>query len=490
MTLDLTYTGHAFVDIGLAVLTAFVGKTDPYDLTEADLEQVAAYIAANYVKLPLKAHLTMAFTSNAWFAQDAYNPDKENLTAAQRAERTAKRLLWRTRHTDQWHAPLAADSVPPAMCIFTGLPAVPEPLSGSLERGRAGRAQLPGLQGDETINFFAEGHPGIPISGVAVLALQAFPLGCAKCGVGLLAVHTDNPQLTLRIARKFWQENERQIAQAQASGNTKLPVAPRSLKTLLIETLLEVQADVEDQHWIAPSVTAYNFTNGQTAACDIYYLPLEVMGFLQAAHSATHKQAWHALVRRWWERPKAKKGQEAPPPRQNYLYEDLFELPIGAAAFIRKYLISPQQPVAWNLIELFLRKVITMDKERIQQIRQLGDGLADYVRRSGGKRFFRNFSTERSPYALRSLLIRANIERVRSGAPPLFTMDSYIEVFEEGEEVMRADWLLARDLVLMRMIDQLQDWLQANADALPKPDEADTAEAEEQPTQAEAPLFN
>jgi len=356
------------------------------------------------------------------------------------------------------------------------------------------------LQGDKAINFFAGGQPGLPIAGITVLALQAFPLGCAKCGVGLLAVHTDDPQLTLRIARKFWRENERQIVQAQASGNTKLPVAPRSLKTLLIETLLEVQSDAEDlkEHWSAPSVTAYNFTNVQTAACDIYYLPLEVMGFLQAANSATYKQAWHALVRRWWERPKVKRGQEAPPPKHNDLYEGLFDLPLGAAAFIRKYLVSPKQPVAWNLIELFLRKVIAMEQERIEQIRQLGDGLASYVRRSGGKRFFRNFSTERNPYSFRSHLIRANLEHIRSGAPPLFTMDSYIEVFEEGEEVLRSDWLLARDLVLMRMIDQLQDWLRANADALPMPDEADAPTesdtpllgATNAPTESDTPLFD
>ncbi len=472
MTLDLTYTGHAFVDIGIAVLTAFAGKTDPRDLTDADLEQVAAYIAENYVKPPLKAHLTMAFTSSAWFSNPSTSPEK-------------KAEMGR-RHVTQWRlAATRGDEGAADLCIFTGLPTTREPLSDSLQAGRAGRAQLLGLQGDKAINFFAGGQPGLPIAGITVLALQAFPLGCAKCGVGLLAVHTDDPQLTLRIARKFWRENERQIVQAQASGNTKLPVAPRSLKTLLIETLLEVQSDAEDlkEHWSAPSVTAYNFTNVQTAACDIYYLPLEVMGFLQAANSATYKQAWHALVRRWWERPKVKRGQEAPPPKHNDLYEGLFDLPLGAAAFIRKYLVSPKQPVAWNLIELFLRKVIAMEQERIEQIRQLGDGLASYVRRSGGKRFFRNFSTERNPYSFRSHLIRANLEHIRSGAPPLFTMDSYIEVFEEGEEVLRSDWLLARDLVLMRMIDQLQDWLRANADALPMPDEADA------PTEADTPLL-
>ncbi len=34
---------------------------------------------------------------------------------------------------------------------------------------------------------------------------------------------------------------------------------------------------------------------------------------------------------------------------------------------------------------------------------------------------------------------------------------------------MRPDWRLARDLVLMRMIDQLKEWLAQNPDATPQP---------------------
>lgn len=70
----LHYTGHPFVDIGLATIAAFVGKRELADVTAEDLEQVARYIEANYVRPPLRGHMTMAFTSNAWFIQDAYNP--------------------------------------------------------------------------------------------------------------------------------------------------------------------------------------------------------------------------------------------------------------------------------------------------------------------------------------------------------------------------------------------------------------------------------
>ena len=47
---------------------------------------------------------------------------------------------------------------------------------------------------------------------------------------------------------------------------------------------------------------------------------------------------------------------------------------------------------------------------------------------------------------IRTLLIRANLEHVRRGNPPIIKLDPYIEVFEEGYGSEKPDWWLARDL--------------------------------------------
>ena len=117
-----------------------------------------------------------------------------------------------------------------------------------------------------------------------------------------------------------------------------------------------------------------------------------------------------------------------------------------------------------------------MEPERIDNIRELGDALADYVKGQNDKRFFRNFYiTQRYDY-LRNALIKANTEHVRRGNPPFLTFDGYIGVFEEGEELARLDWKLARDLVLIRMVEQLYaaGWLGANQDALAERTEEET----------------
>ena len=124
--------------------------------------------------------------------------------------------------------------------------------------------------------------------------------------------------------------------------------------------------------------------------------------------------------------------------------------------------------VSWNITASFLRRVYNMEKERIEEIRKMGDKLADYVRSQNDKRFFLNFFRERNPNNVRTLLIRTNLEHVNRGNDPIVTFDPYIEVFEEGYELAKSDWWLARDLVFIRMVEQLHEkgWLGENPDVV------------------------
>jgi CRISPR-associated protein Cst1 len=498
----LTYTGHPFIDVGVAAITAYVQKRRPEEVTSEDLEKVVKYIKQNYVRSPLRGYLTMAFTSNAWFIQDAFNPEKPGLSEEERVKRRTIRDDWANRHLHQWQSQETSQD---ELCVFTGQPALVTTLSGKLPSSRAGRAQIPLLQGDDAINFFTNGDTGLPISGLALLVLQFFPLGCAKCGIGLLAVHSDNENVTYKITSRLLKQNFNAITLAQAAGDDKLPKAPRSLKTLLIEMLVEVERErsntEEDQE--PASLSAYNFNNGKDLDLAIYHLPFEIVRFLQLVHMATFERAWNQLVQRGWQQSHAKRGKKGESdaihePSRNYLYEDLFSLPDDAPRFIRTYFLripsrsknedDPRRQysmrnevdlISWSLVELFLMEVIHMESTRIERIRTLGDGLAFYVEKEGGKRFFRSFFTENNPSNFRALLIKANIAHIRNGHPSLFDMETYIDVFEEGYEVIRPDWRLARDLVLMRMIDKLQQqWLPQNRDSIPEEEPESDAESE------------
>ena len=109
-----------------------------------------------------------------------------------------------------------------------------------------------------------------------------------------------------------------------------------------------------------------------------------------------------------------------------------------------------------------------MDPHRIDQIRIMADGLAEYVNSQNDRRFFRDFYWSRNYGDLRTALLKANLAHVRQGNPPIVQFEPYIEVFEEGVEMEYRDWKLARDLLLIRMIEQLHtnEWLGRNAEVV------------------------
>ena len=120
--------------------------------------------------------------------------------------------------------------------------------------------------------------------------------------------------------------------------------------------------------------------------------------------------------------------------------------------------------VSWELTELFLEKIMNLDKTRIKAIQDMGDTLAFYARNNDLRivnrlfraRYFRELSYE---------LSRAKKEATAKGQT-LFTYQQFVEVFAESEDVPRLDWSLARDLVLIRMFDQLSDVLRTRSEEL------------------------
>jgi CRISPR-associated protein Cst1 len=486
------YTGHPLVDVGLASILAFHQKIDPADITDDDLSAVADFIEQHYTVQPLKSFLNVAFL-NSGFTQPAFERWPE------------KRQLYARKVARQYDVAQTDGS---EQCVFTGeaISAVSWSIDDSLPAGRAFREHIPLLNGRGVINFVPGGDAGLPVSGKALLCIQFFPMGSAKCGGRLLAVHSNNPALMWHFANRFWQANQSAILQAQATGSSRLPGVPHNPRTLLIKTLLEIEAQRQDMlaEEQPASVTAYHVSNsGQSNPLDernpplaLYHLPLQLTAFLATVSGGDYKRQWGDIARQAWQRPpqpgKAKSPGEQPfTPRYNRLYEDLFDLPDNARAFVRTHFLrlpqrtsQPHDPtrdayslkadahlVSWRLVNLFLKEVIRMSTTRIDEIRTMGDRLADYVFDRDDRHFFRSFFRENRPQAFRTHLIKANLAAIRAGKVPLFTLDSYTQVlhldlFDDGAEMLRIDWKFARDLVLIRMIEQLytRGWIGKNPD--------------------------
>lgn len=125
-----------------------------------------------------------------------------------------------------------------------------------------------------------------------------------------------------------------------------------------------------------------------------------------------------------------------------------------------------------------------MEKERIEEIKKLGEGLAAYVKEFDDQRFLNEFYSLQRPDYFRNTLCRAARRAAAQHKSPLFRYDLFCMVFftQDGEE-LRFDWKFARDLLFIRILE----WLYDHDD---KADERVSALPEERDTDVLEPAYN
>jgi CRISPR-associated protein Cst1 len=452
--------------MGITSLLAFAGREEPGDLTFRDLEKFARYAEEAYFSPELASYLTVLFTSNF------INP---SFTARKKKEFVQQILAVHKAPPD------------PALpgCAYCGRPSV----------RLAHRDLVPMLTGRQAVNFFPEGAPGLALCGHCILALQALAIGSPMCSGRALIVSCDSPTLTLELV-KGWQPAIRKRVQLSQQTKQKLPPLTRPL-TRTVEALGQIEMERSDTG--ASSVTVYHLSNsGQRPQADVYFLPSSVVRFVRKAKAARYAAVWQELARRAWEVPaKPKKGERTSDQEnkraRNYLYEDLFGLPDRTPHFVRVYFLRRATQFAqgagdprrtyggweehitglWDLTRLFLQEVIAMDSGRIEAIRKVGDTLAEEIASENDRRLWGRIYRADAYWQTRKALILASQRRLHRGLAPVLSLEEFLRVFEEGEELPRVDWRLAWDLVLIRVIEKLHEakWFERNRDILEEQEE-------------------
>jgi CRISPR-associated protein Cst1 len=417
----LQFTGHALVDVGIATLTALARRAEPDQVSPADLESAADYLARLYVMPgPMRNFACGSVFHNAGYTS---SPD------ADRQRAYCARVL------ESWRAD--APTLPGEACLFCGRPAA----------YRATRQEVPLLNGLNVFNFGPAGQAGIPICGLCSLAVQALPLGCVKSGRGLIAAHSDDPELTLQLAKAALDRTLEALSLPDAESLPGYPYERTRLVELLIGWLARAERAGRDRDFPA-SLTGYFFTNGQSPSVRIYPLTANVIGFLERVHHHPDQSltaVWNRAVARTW--IATKRAETDPSLQKNQLYEAIVSLPEQAGQFLRSFLLPTRH---WGLVALFAEKVMDMDPERIELLRTLGARFADYAR--DRRAFFYQFSREENYAKWRRLLLRAADDHARFTGQTLISMDEFVEAFTAPVGEIN-DWRLARDLVTLALID-------------------------------------
>jgi CRISPR-associated protein Cst1 len=472
----LELTGFVLPDVGILTITALVGKFDPAQVTRDDLDYAADVLEAFYSQGIGKSLAAGVVFPNSGFVQSEY--DKPQFQYKRKA--WANFVLRGHQQLDleptlaaldkkEYRAMVVRGDQNAPHCIFTGSPAYL----------RVSRDMLPMINGRGVGNFSPMGEAGLPISDVMLLAIHALPLGCIITQGALLAIDSESSALMFAFVRENLHKNHQFIHLASQNGYEKFPNLS-SYKTRLIDVLVSAYQDavLEGDEFRSPSLTAYHFSNnGTSARVTIYPLPSSTVSFVWTA-SSRYASAWNQIIARAWtqDKPESEELQNPTPKitRRNLIYEDLFDLPEDARTFLRTYflrhplkafkrdpraeynVISEADLISWDLTALFLKGMLNMEKRRIDHIRDLGDRLAQHIQEENDRKLLRTIYAESKYFKFRLALLRAMFNY--KGRDPLVTLEGFTEVFQPFEESPgfgKQDWNLARDLLLIRIFEQL-----------------------------------
>lgn len=459
--LPFRFIGHPMIDVGVATLCAAADVDDPRRLTPDAIDAFTQEVTDLYLNPAMAGFLGYVVFANARFANPAQL--KPAFEAKRRAVLSELFNLWKPSALVSKYEETAG---PDEVCLF----------SGDNATVRVSRMYIPMTTDEEKINFVPEGVPLIPISGWCLLAMLVMPMGgLASTGfdpaIKMWIIHSFDNAVTLHFARLNLKRNRQDFQMQGLNKRANYKFA----RTYLLRDLAEAQRFNARNY----PLTTYFFTSrGQKSEIEITHLPSPVVRFINRANREV-PAAWNRIIHRA-ERlnanPENDNGRIIYTER-NYFYEDLFNLPANAHAFLRRYILrtplsgkpsgdnkndprytyssaGEAELVSWKLTDLFLKEVLHMETDRIEAIRAVADRLASYIQ-TQDERLFKDLFNARNEYQLRTLLIKAD----KSAQPPLFTLDEFVEAFftTTEKDTLRSDWSLARDLMVIRIIEKLYE---------------------------------
>ena len=470
----LFWTGHALVDVGIAGLCAFAERRAPEELTLEDLDRAADLMVETYYGEKFKTFLSCVFM-NASFVQPKEGPEKREAFIAQylRAHRASP-------------DPVVAGQ----RCAFSR-----EPATSWLVR-----THLPLFSGEAVMNFRPAGETHVPAAGPFVVALMFLPLASRRAEGKLLAVHADEPSLTLRFAQLYLKDNRRLLAMPLPTARAALhpefereqpswdaakkhykfadAKGPRSLVVAdLTEIAREALPNDARPHPIA--LTAYLLSNsGQGPSLEIFDIPSGFVSFISRAAGVRTRKAWMAIQRKFYpmregstgtkRRAKVEPIEGRPGWTRNPAFEELcsiFEAGFtdkdAAAAWLRKHVLGrldrgsrtsfiDTQARNWALASLFLEEVMGMKPGRIEAIRAFADKVAGWIHGKNDRRLYRALMFGKLSEAQDAL---RKAQRESAKGELLFGLDEYTNVWLH----LDGDAFLVRDLVCIRVVETLEE---------------------------------
>ena len=456
------YTGNPFVDAGISALTKWCDKKTPQELTEADVKKALPEIAT-------------LFSQKAWIK--TFYTTFSNGVMVQPSSKGKEREKWLAFISE-----LAKELQPLSdhgSCVACGRR---EAIRIRKEKRGLLRSEVPMTSG--SLNYYSYASNGADYCGTCAIAIQVSPLVLYRSGGKMILVHSSSEKAMRLWAKMTINEVRSQISLENYTGCfTENFTNPQNALFQIAKKLIQ---DKEDWANDPVAIRIYHFTNyGQGAELSYYDLPARIFHFLNEVQHSEELSDWRNIVRHRyrytykgkniWQNPDEKPEEEYKN-NNNAIYNGLLK-----NEWIIKYFYNFRQRKTyanWKLVQLYLKEVRQMNKQRIEVIKKMADEIALVIQKDESHNPKRLGQLERanSYGAFRNVLRLIIKDRIKNGAEnPLFSIEDYTEkLFPDGA----LGWRETQDLILFRLYEILHGWLKERGIVIDEVEENSTTEIE------------
>lgn len=458
------WTGHPFVDAGLAAILIYVEKENPEDLITEDIERMIEFTSKLYVGDEWSRYLTRIYRNN--------NPILM-LNPSMKRDKTSEKL--KTSLIGLFNLSNSkAENTKCQICgknmkisglelrelLHTKSVSKPKEITGDI---------FPLLSSGELRNFFPLGNPmGADICAQCLFLSQLMPIGSYaiqnKKGtvMGVLSVSSYPYDHMIEIIKEAV-ENSRYQNLFSNSRDFKRP------ENFFFRKIVEITRKIEIGRgfWKNTVVTLYYFLNGNRGGeqrIRILNIPTSALNFVAFAAEIDY-DGWKNILNMGWFIKNDLKDNKSFKDLEKGYSNKIYEKLLNEESILNFFSNSRKKKVnaKWRLLEFYCLEVLDLDQNALDFIKDVGDrivGTIEPLKDNKLRKTVRELENSKRLYQFENFFIRLEKIRQTEGLPDaLLSFDEFSRLLTQYGEEINFSWHAVKNLLLFRIYEKLHNRL-------------------------------